>query len=152
MRKLIGFAMMLAIVTAGCGNVAEEAPAPAPPAAEPVADIAAAAPDHVSVVLENEWTRVMRFTLEPGSELPRHDGSDRAIYALSDYTIEWTEGDEAPMEKSWTAGQAHWHTGGPHAARNNGSSVAQFLVGGGESVIPHGRLASRHCCSKECRR
>jgi quercetin dioxygenase-like cupin family protein len=82
----------------------------------------------VSVVLENEWARVMRFTLEPGSELPLHDASDRVIYALSDYTIEWTEGDEAPTEKSWTAGQAHWHAGGSHAVRNTGSSVAQFLV------------------------
>jgi quercetin dioxygenase-like cupin family protein len=98
------------------------------PEAEAVADIATAAPQEVSVVHENEWARVMRFTLEPGSELPRHDASDRAIYALSDYTIEWTEGDEAPTDKSWTAGQTHWHAGGQHAVRNTGSSVAQFLV------------------------
>jgi quercetin dioxygenase-like cupin family protein len=115
---------MLAVALIGCGNVAEEAP----PKAEPVADIATAAAEHVSVVLENDWGRVMRFTLEPGSELPRHDASDRAIYALSDYTIEWTEGDETPTEKSWTAGEAHWHAGGPHAVRNTGSSVAEFLI------------------------
>jgi quercetin dioxygenase-like cupin family protein len=119
---------MLAIALIGCGDVAEEAPPAAAPEAEAVADIAMAASEHVSVELANDWARVMRVTLEPGSELPRHDASDRAIYALSDYTIDWIEGDEAPTEKSWTAGQAHWHAGGPHAVRNTGTSVAQFLV------------------------
>jgi quercetin dioxygenase-like cupin family protein len=128
MSRFMGFAAMLVVALVGCGNVAEEAPPAAPSEVEPVADIAAAAPEAVSVVLENEWARVMRFTLEPGAELPRHDASERAVYALSDYTIEWTEGDEAPVEKSWTAGQAHWHAGGPHSVLNTGSSVAQFLV------------------------
>lgn len=128
MGRLIGFGMMLAVALVGCGNVAEEAPPAATAAAEPVADIATAAQEEVSVVLENQWFRVMRFTLEPGSELPRHGASDRAIYALSDYTIEWTEGDDTPKEKSWTAGQAHWHADGPHAVRNTGSSLAEFLV------------------------
>jgi len=128
MARLIALGTMLAVALTGCGNVTEEAPPPAAPETEAVADIATAASEEVSVVLENEWTRVMRFTLEPGAELPRHDASGRAIYALSDYTVEWTEGDEAPAEKSWTAGQAHWHAGGPHAVRNIGSSAAQFLV------------------------
>jgi len=128
MARLIGLGMMLVVAVAGCGNVAEEAPPAGPPEAEPVADIAAVAPEEVSVVLENDWARVMRFTLQPASELPRHDASGRAIYALSDYTIEWAGGDEAPTERSWTAGQIHWHAGGPHAVRNTGSSVAEFLV------------------------
>lgn len=128
MRRLTGLGMMLAIVCVGCGNVAEEAPPAALVKAELVADIATAAPESLSVVLENDWVRVMRLTLEPGSGLPRHDALDRAIYALSDYTIEWTEGDEATTEKSLAAGQAHWHAGGSHAVRNTGSNVAQFLV------------------------
>lgn len=128
MARLAGLVVMLAAVVVGCGNVSEEAPPAAAPADQPVADIAAAAPEKVSVVLDNEWARVMRITLEPGSELPRHVGGDRVVYSLSDYTIEWTEGDGPPTAASWTAGQAHWHTGGPHAVRNTGANVAEILV------------------------
>ena len=128
MVRLVGIGAVLALAIVGCGNVAEEVPPAAVPETEPVADIALAVPMEASVVLENEWVRVLRFTLEPGTELPRHDGSGRVVYALSDYTIEWTEGDEAPMEKAWTTGEAHWHAGGPHALRNTGSSTAEFVI------------------------
>ncbi len=116
------------VLLVGCGGGAYESPPAETVQDTPVADIAAAAPEHVSVALENEWVRALRFSLEPGAQLPRHHGGDRVVYSLSDYTIEWAEGDEAPTEKAWTAGQAHWHAGGAHAVRNTGSSVAEFLV------------------------
>jgi quercetin dioxygenase-like cupin family protein len=120
--------MVALVLLIGCGGGAYE-----PPPAEtvhdtPVADIASAGPEQVSVALENEWVRALRMTLEPGAQLPRHVGGDRVVWTLSDYTIEWAEGDEPPTEMIWTAGQAHWHVGGAHAVRNTGSSVAEFLV------------------------
>jgi len=120
--------MVALVLLIGCGGGAYEPPPTEIPPDTLVADIVSAAPEHVSVAFENEWVRALRITLEPGAQLPRHGGGDRVVYSLSDYTIEWSEGDESPMEMSWTAGQAHWHAGGPHAVRNTGTSVAEFLV------------------------
>jgi len=92
------------------------------------ADIVSVAQEKVSVVLENDWVRALLFDMEAGSELPLHQGSDRVVYSLSDYTLEWTEGDAPAVEKTWAAGQAHWHAAGPHAARNAGAGAARFLV------------------------
>jgi quercetin dioxygenase-like cupin family protein len=127
MLRLSGLIAILAVV-AGCGKVAEEAPTTAVPREETTVDSTATSPRSASVALENEWVRAQLITLEPGSELPRHEGGDRVVYSLADYTIEWAEGEEAPVETSWTKGQVHWHAGGPHAVRNTGSSVAEFLV------------------------
>lgn len=127
---MIRWTVLVAVlaVALGCGDGVVEAPPTAAPEVEPAADIAAAAPESVSVVLDNEWVRAMRFSVEPGAELPRHEAGDRAVYALSDYTIEWTEGDAAATEKSWTAGQAHWHGAGAHGVRNTGAGIAEYLV------------------------
>jgi quercetin dioxygenase-like cupin family protein len=120
--------MVALVLLIGCGGGAYESPPAETVPDTPVADIASAAPEHVSVALDNEWVRALRFSLEPGAQLPLHGGGDRVVYSLSDYTIEWAEGDEAPTEMTWTAGKAHWHAGRAHAVRNIGSSVAEFLV------------------------
>lgn len=127
MKKLSVIVVALGLVVA-CGGQTDEAPPAETVSEAPIADIASAARDQVSVELENEWVRALRIKLEPGAQLPRHFGGDRVVYSLSDYTIEWVEGDEAPTEKSWIEGEAHWHANGPHAVRNTGSSAAEFLV------------------------
>ncbi len=128
--SIVGIVVLL---LAGCGGGTRQAPVDGPvdvPAAEAaLPDIASAAPDHVSIVFENEWTRALLVTLEPGDELPVHHGEMRIIYSLSDYTLGWTEGDSSTTEVSWTRGQTHWHAAGPHSVRNNvGSTTAEFLV------------------------
>jgi quercetin dioxygenase-like cupin family protein len=80
------------------------------------------------VLLDGTYATVMRFELQPGQAQARHEGLDRAIYSLNDYTLEWTEGEAEPVETSWTAGDAHWHAAGPHAAKNVGEDVARYLV------------------------
>jgi quercetin dioxygenase-like cupin family protein len=107
--------------------------APAPqevreePATEPT-PAAAALPEGATVVLDGPYATVTRFDLQPGQAQSVHEGPDRVIYSLNDYTLEWTEGDAEPAEKSWTAGDTHWHTAGPHAARNVGEEVARYVV------------------------
>ncbi len=127
MRKWTLLVAVMAVAV-GCGDAGVEVPPTPATAVGPVDDIAAAAPESVSVVLDNEWVRVMRIALDPGSALPLHEGGDRIVYALADYTIEWTEGDAGATEKAWTAGEAHWHEAGAHAVRNSGAGVAEYLV------------------------
>jgi quercetin dioxygenase-like cupin family protein len=116
----------LVVLLAGCGPAQQEAPEPA---AEPTAAATATpAPEGATVLLDGTYATVMRFELQPGQAQARHEGLDRAVYSLGDYTLKWTEGDAEPVETAWTAGDAHWHAAGPHAAENVGDDVARYLV------------------------
>lgn len=80
-------------------------------------------------LLTNADFQVLEIELKPGDRQELHLGGWRAIYSLSDYTIEWREGDEVE-QKSWSAGDAHWHAPAQHAAANTGDAVARWLVVG----------------------
>jgi quercetin dioxygenase-like cupin family protein len=114
---------VLALALVACGPETQEPPPPSTTVAP-----APRAPEGARFVLDGEYVKAMVFELEPGQAQGTHEGPDRLVYALNDYTIEWKEGDAAPVEKSWTAGQVHWHQAGPHAAKNVGEEVARYLV------------------------
>jgi quercetin dioxygenase-like cupin family protein len=120
MRKLnftiVLFVMMMLVI--GCGGQKEKTV---------VEDIVAAAPEMTNVVLENDYVKAVEFTLKPGEALPLHKGGKRAIYALSDYKIKWTAGDQT-TENEWTKGEAHWHYAVDHAVENIGDTDARYLV------------------------
>jgi hypothetical protein len=79
-------------------------------------------------LFENDYISVYKIKLAPGALLPTHDGGNRLIYSLSDYSIDWTEQGEAMGTKSWKAGDVHYHHAGSHAAKNNGTTPAEWLV------------------------
>lgn len=126
-RPMALLTLPLALLVAACGQDGEADPGEAPPA-EVIEDVAAAHPDAVSVAFENEYVRVSRFDLPPGEALPAHEGRRRVVYALSDYEIEWTEGDAAPTTRSWSQGDVHVHDAVVHAIRNVGETPASFVV------------------------
>lgn len=76
---------------------------------------------------ENEYIKVTEFMLKPGDKLPLHKGDPRAIYALSNFKIKWTEGDQV-SEKEWKKGDVHWHDALEHAVENIGDTDANYLV------------------------
>ncbi len=84
-------------------------------------------PANTTVKLENDYIKVVEFTIKPGDKLPLHKGGPRAIYSLSDYKLKWTEGDQE-TEKEWTKGHTHWHNAIDHAAENIGDTDANYLV------------------------
>jgi len=92
-----------------------------------VQDITAAFPGKTSVLLDNEYIKAVVFTLEPGESLPLHKGGPRAVYALSDYTIQWTEHGNTEA-REWKQGEAHWHDGLEHAVKNTGTTQARYLT------------------------
>lgn len=81
-----------------------------------------------TVVFENEYAEVVKVSLDPGEFLSAHAGTERVIYALTDYAIEWEEQGENLGTKSWNKGDAHFHEAGEHAAKNNGTTTAEWLV------------------------
>lgn len=80
------------------------------------------------VLMENDYAKVSKFTLEPNDFLPTHDGENRVIYSLSDYSLDWEEQGEQLGTKTWKKGDVHSHEAGSHAAKNNGTTTAEWLV------------------------
>jgi hypothetical protein len=94
---------------------------------EVIEDITATYPDNAKVIFDNDYIKAVEFMLKPGDKLPMHKGSPRAVYALSDFKISWTE-DEKTSEKEWKNGDTHWHAAAGHAIENIGESDAHYLV------------------------
>ncbi len=113
--------VLLAALTLACGGER------APDAETPADSTTAAAPDPRANVFSNAYAEAFTITLAPGQALPAHDGGARTVYALSDYTIRYTQGGET-SEQSWKAGEAHFHDAGEHAMENIGTTEAKFLV------------------------
>ena len=91
-------------------------------------DAAAMDPDHGELLLDNEYARVVRVTLAPGEAQPLHQGLPRLVYSLTPYTIRYTEAGQDPIERSFQAGDAHWHEAGEHAVENTGATEARYVV------------------------
>ena len=79
------------------------------------------------MIFENDYAKVLKVTLEPNESLALHNGEERLIYSLSDYSINWTEEGNSGV-KAWKEGDVHFHSTGEHAAENTGSVTAEWLV------------------------
>jgi hypothetical protein len=84
--------------------------------------------DTRSMLFENQYAEVIKVVLEKGESQEAHDGKDRLIYSLSDYSIEWMEQGEDLGTKEWSKGMVHYHPSGIHSAANNGDTTAEWLV------------------------
>ena len=80
------------------------------------------------VIFENENAKVLKISLAPGEFQPTHEGESRVIYSLTDYSIDWEEKGEKLGTKIWKKGDVHFHEAGTHAAKNNGTTTAEWLV------------------------
>ena len=79
-------------------------------------------------IFENDYAQVSKMNLESGEFLPVHEGENRVIYALTDYTIDWEEEGKNLGNKTWKKGEVHYHKAGKHAAKNNGTTKAEWLA------------------------
>ena len=80
------------------------------------------------VLFENDYAEVSKVSLDPGESQPTHEGESRVIYALTDYSIDWEEQGKKLGTKTWKKGDVHFHEAGKHAAQNNGTTKAEWLV------------------------
>lgn len=80
------------------------------------------------VLMENEYAEVIKISLAPGDFQAAHEGADRVIYSLTNYSIDWEENGVNLGTKTWKAGDAHFHKAGKHGAKNNGNTTAEWLV------------------------
>lgn len=85
--------------------------------------------DHsLTTLFENDHVKVAKVTLKSGEEQAVHEGINRVIYSVSDYTIKWEENGQDLGEKTWKTGDAHYHKADKHKAINTGKEIAQWLV------------------------
>lgn len=80
------------------------------------------------IVFENDYAKVVKVTLAPAAALEAHQGEDRVIYSLSDYTVDWVEQGKNTSTKSWNQGDVHFHKAGQHSGKNTGNSTAEWLA------------------------
>ena len=87
-------------------------------------------------LFENEFAHVVKVSLEPNQELASHEGRDRVIYSLNDYSIEWIVNGESEGERDWSEGDVHVHGPGTHSAVNIGSEGAEWLAFTRKTELP----------------
>jgi quercetin dioxygenase-like cupin family protein len=91
-------------------------------------DIASLEEDVSGHVMENEWFKVERVSIEPGVVVPEHEGINRVIYSLSDYTIFYESDTDEGQNHTFSSGDIHWHEACNHSLKNIGETTAEFLV------------------------
>ena len=90
-------------------------------------NVETAAPQDTERLFGDQSVEVVRVKLPPNEELPPHDGSRRVIYSLNDYKIKFIQ-DRREDEKSFKAGDVHYHPGGVHSIKNVGATPAEFVI------------------------
>ena len=92
-----------------------------------VREIAAQTPEQATLLFENDYVMLALFAIEPGEVIPSHYGRNRAVYALNDFKMKTTEGEQSIIEEP-RMGTIHWHPEGIHSAKNVGDTTARFIV------------------------
>lgn len=84
--------------------------------------------DFKQQIFDNNLFRVTEIKLAPNDSIPLHEGINRMIYSLSNYTIHYESSKEGNFDKSFKIGDAHWHSCDQHSIKNTGNSEAHFLI------------------------
>mgnify|MGYP006287050345 CR=1 FL=1 len=122
-----GLVMAIALGGGALGCQKEQTQDSTEPPETPASSPAAAEID-AEVLFENEVAKVVRVRLDPGQAQPTHEAPARVVYSVTDSRIHWTEGGEDLGERTWEAGDVHFHSAGPHAAKNMADEPAEWLV------------------------
>lgn len=81
-------------------------------------DAAKVAPHVYKVVFENERTRVLDVTMEPGARSELHSHPDYFIYFLSAGKVRFTTASGETQEVEWPANTTMWREAEEHAVEN----------------------------------
>ncbi len=81
-----------------------------------------------SLIMENEYVRVLDARFKPGDKALMHSHPNHVVYVLSDGKLKITAPDGKNMDVDLKAGQAIWMPVGQHAAENVGKREAHNVV------------------------
>ena len=91
-------------------------------------DILKVAPDNTTLILENEFVRVLESRTNPGEKEPMHAHPAYLVYNLTDYTIRFTGPDGISTTVDAKKGQAAYFGALSHAVENVGTTESRALV------------------------
>ena len=87
------------------------------------------APDHFTVLLENERVRVLDFHSNAGAKIPLHSHPAYISYSIAGAgKTKFTSADGKVTEPTAKTGQATWHEPETHASEYQGAGTAHVLL------------------------
>jgi len=87
------------------------------------------APDHFTVLLENERVRVLDFHSNAGVKIPLHSHPAYISYSISGAgKTKFTSADGRVTEQKAKTGQATWHEAETHASEYQGAGSTHVLL------------------------
>jgi quercetin dioxygenase-like cupin family protein len=98
-------------------------------------------PDKYAVLFENEYVRVVEYTLEPGEQDGTHTHPPKLSYVLAGGTLRITPEGGEPFLSEDETGATHWseHVG-RHWVENVGDTTVRILLVEVKSVAGRGAL------------
>jgi len=91
-------------------------------------DPAKVAPDHYTVIFENERVRVLDSHSKPGETVAMHSHPTTLVYFFTSGKAKFTGSDGMATEVEGTAGQVLWLGPTAHAVTNTGTTEVHVLV------------------------
>lgn len=101
---------------------------PLAPTDTPRPEAAGASTPHTHLALDDAQFLVTEVRLPAGTALPAHQGLDRVVFALSNFTLRYEADGTPARETTHTAGEAHWHPAERHVVTNTGQTEARYLL------------------------
>jgi hypothetical protein len=82
---------------------------------------------HVTVDIENDRSRVLRYKLAPGEAVPTHDDRAGVLVCLGGCRLRFTAPDGSIQDLELKAGETRWLPADRRITRNMGSSAMEML-------------------------
>jgi quercetin dioxygenase-like cupin family protein len=101
---------------------------PEVPLSGTVEELTRVVPVNATLLLDNEFVRLIDVALNTQESVPSHYEGNRIIYALTSYTVRVSDRGEESVN-AWKQGDIHWHPAGEHPELENiGETSAHYLV------------------------
>jgi quercetin dioxygenase-like cupin family protein len=92
-------------------------------------DFVASSPDKTKILLENEYVRVIEYSLKPGEKDNTHTHPPKTTYIISGGMLRVYPENEKPFDAEEIAGKAEWaDKRGRHYVENIGKTTVTILV------------------------
>lgn len=92
-------------------------------------DFVKASPDKAKIVLENEFVRVIEYSLKPGEKDSTHTHPPKTSYVISGGTLRIYPENEKPFDSEEIKGTTEWAgKRGKHYAENIGKTTVTILL------------------------
>ena len=92
-------------------------------------DFVKSSPDKTKILLENEYVRVIEYSLKPGEKDSTHTHPPKTSYVISGGTLRVYPENEKPFDTEAVKGKAEWsEKRGKHFVENIGKTTVTILL------------------------